>query len=60
MGQLRGWVGKLASAYLALCGLQGGSGLYGGCISPMFQELLLQFVLLLRGVKVVHRHELVA
>lgn len=26
----------------------------------MFQEFLLQLVLLLRGVKVVHRHELVA
>lgn len=55
-----GWVEKLAGAHLALCGLQGCSSLQGGSISPMFQKLLLQFILLLRGVKVVHGHELVA
>lgn len=32
-----GWVGKLVRAYLALCGLQGGSSLNGGGISPMLQ-----------------------
>lgn len=32
-----GWVGKLAGAHLALCGLQGGSSLHGGGVSPMFQ-----------------------
>lgn len=48
------------SAHLALCGLRRGSGLHGGSVPPVLQQLLLQFILFLRGVEVVHGHELVA
>lgn len=46
--------GRLASAHLAVRRLRGGGR------PPVLQQLLLQFVLLLRGVEAVHRHELVA
>lgn len=55
-----GWVEEPASAHLALHGLPSSGGLHRGSVPPVLQQLLLQFVLLLRGVEVVHRHELVA
>lgn len=59
-GRVRGWLWggvrgmQLISAHLAL------QSLHRGSVPPVFQQLLLQFILLLRGVKVVHGHELVA
>lgn len=41
-------------AHLALRGLRGGG------VPAMLQQLLLQLILLLRGVEAVHGHELVA
>jgi hypothetical protein len=55
-----GWMGNLVSAHLALRGLQRGSSLHRRRIPPMLQQFLLQFILLLCGVKAVHGHELMA